>query len=158
MHPFVKIEPIFEKIIRFCTHSSVFAPIHPKMNPLEFCILFIALSQVNNDRVERLGFCLPERSDGWSSAVASDLALKTILNRFPNARHPHQIRTQKRIHFLQYFLSKSQTWYIITHQRAFLCDFMIYKAHALILVRLCDIMNSTINSNLRRSSIYECNL
>ena len=45
MHPFVKIEPIFEKIIRFCTHSSVFAPIHPKMNPLEFCILFIALSQ-----------------------------------------------------------------------------------------------------------------
>jgi hypothetical protein len=43
------------------------------------------------------GFCLPERSDGRSSAVASDLALKTILNRFPNARHPHQKILQKRI-------------------------------------------------------------
>ena len=53
--------------------------------------------QVNNDRVERLGFCLPERSDGRSSALASDLALKTVINCFLNERHPHQIRTQNRI-------------------------------------------------------------
>ena len=36
--------------------------------------------------------------------------------------------------FLQYFLSKSQTWYIST-EGVFLCDLMIYNAYALMIYR-----------------------
>ena len=41
---------------------------------------------------------------GQFSGKPSNFALKTIINRFPNARHhPHQKILQKRMHFLQYF-------------------------------------------------------
>ena len=36
--------------------------------------------------------------------------------------------------FLQYFLSKSQTWHIIA-EGVFLCDLMIYNAYALMIFR-----------------------
>ncbi len=47
LHPFVKFEPIF---LRKCTHFSNFAPIHPKMHPLGFCILFIDYSQIRTQK------------------------------------------------------------------------------------------------------------